>query len=228
MHLFYTDRREEQHIYLHDQEAQHCTRVMRKSIGDQIMALDGKGRQYTAIIEEVSKGLVRAVIDEEIIYESDLKMPHLAFGIIKHPARIEWLIEKVTEVGVHRITPLICTRSEKRNIKKARLEKIIISAAKQSKAFHFPILDDPMTCQEFLESHKDPGYIASWGPEVPELQSITERPSQPCLIIGPEGDFTDQELSTFVNNGYQRVSLGTKRLRTETACVVGCAALMMG
>jgi len=227
MNLFYASQREGHTIYLTDQEANHCTKVLRKTEGSTIHALDGKGAEYTAVITEIKKGSVEARIEEENIYESDKKMPHLAFGIIKHPGRLDWLIEKVTEVGVCRITPLVCRRSEKRRVKKERLEKIILSASKQSKAYHFPVLDEPMTPAELLaDLDHAKGYIASWGPDVPELSKMSDDIDHPCMLIGPEGDFTDEELTTFVNAGFQRVNLGRKRLRAETACVAACTLLM--
>jgi len=226
MNLFYSSSRQDDMIYITGQEAAHCSKVLRKAEGSEVRLLDGKGAEYVAIIKSITKDRIEAVIQSENIYESDPKMPHLAFGMIKHPARLDWLVEKVTEVGVSRITPLICKRSEKRRIKKERIERIILSAAKQSKAYHFPILDEPMTPDDFHRTYPGAGLIASWGPDVPELSLVSVDVSYPKILIGPEGDFTDQELSTFVNIGYQRVNLGKKRLRAETACVVACALLM--
>ncbi len=226
MNLFYSETRDNDAIYITGQEAVHCNKVLRKKEGAEVQVIDGKGGEYTALIKSVTRDRVEAIIQSTIIHESDPKMPHLAFGMIKHPARFDWLIEKVTEVGVSRITPLICKRSEKRKIKKERAEKIILSAAKQSKTYHLPILDEPMTTDEFLQEFPGSGLIASWGPEAQELRHVILDDPHPRMMIGPEGDFTDQELSTFVNAGYLRVNLGRKRLRAETACVVACALLM--
>ncbi len=225
MNLFYSSDREDDIIYITGQEAIHCNKVLRKAEGAEVSILDGQGREYVASIRSISRDRIEAIIQSEVVHDIDPQLPHLAFGIIKHPARLDWLIEKVTEVGVSRITPLLCKRSEKRKIKKERLEKIILSAAKQSKAHHFPILDDPMSPEDFLREFPEPGYIASWGPDVTELSRVSFDHPHPQMLIGPEGDFTDQELSTFVNAGYQRVNLGPKRLRAETACVVACTLI---
>ena len=227
MNLFYASHIDGDEIHITGQEATHCHKVLRSQEGSTVMLMDGIGGVYEAVIEQIYKDRIVAKVKVQHRHELDKRMPHLAFGIIKHPARLEWLIEKITEVGVSRITPLICTRSEKRNIKKDRIQKIMLSAAKQSKAYHFPTLDDPMTIEEFMSQVKRKGYVASWAPDVPELSSKSNTPDHPVMLIGPEGDFTDDELSTFVNAGYRRVNLGSKRLRAETAAVVACTLLMV-
>ncbi len=224
MNVFYSTEILGGKIVLRDQEAQHCTKVLRKGRGEEIYVVDGRGHRYTCEIEDQERSSTTLVIKSTEYRNQDENQPHLAFGLIKNTSRLEWLLEKVTEIGVNRITPLLCKRSERSSWKHDRLQKIVISAMKQSLQYHLPILDEPMSVDQYLASQKLKNrYIASFGEGVPEFNKIEDRCQSPVIMIGPEGDFTPDELTLAVDRGYQRVNLGPTRLRAETACMLGCA-----
>lgn len=226
MNVFFATDIGEEKIILTDQEAQHCMKVLRKSRGEMIHVIDGQGTRFVCEIVDHDRRTVELKIKSKIFEKIDPFLPHIVFGMIKNQTRLEWMLEKVTEIGVGRITPLICTRSEKRTIKRERLEKIILSATKQSLNPYLPILDDPVKAMDFQCSlDATARYIASYGEGIPELHVTLVPQSTPVILIGPEGDFTADELAHFVDVGYQRVNLGKSRLRAETACMVSCTLL---
>lgn len=225
MNAFYSTDFTETKILLTDQEARHCTKVLRKNRGDEIHVLDGKGSIYESVISDIGKDNVELSIISKKHENKNECLPHIAFGLIKNASRIEWMLEKLTEIGVQRIIPLKCQRAERGHLKKERLNKILVSAMKQSMRRYLPILEDPVNIVEFIMNAKSESkYIASYGPEVQELsgQNIG---SNPYIMIGPEGDFTDEEVALSINAGFKRVNLGKSRLRAETATIVACTIL---
>ena len=216
--FFTSDIREDQAI-LHDQEATHVTKVLRKNVGDELIVIDGHGHRHTCVIAAQKRDRVETHIVHSIYRAIDKNLPELAFGLIKNTTRLEWMIEKVTELGVRKIIPLICTRSERDSIKKDRLEKIIISAVKQSLQWYIPELSAPIALSTYLDMPHSPGYIAHLSPAALMLSEQAERYRSAHLLIGPEGDFTDEEISDALGSGYTQVSLGSSRLRAETAAV---------
>lgn len=226
MNVFYSTEINGNKIKLIDQEAQHCIKVLRKGRGEVVNVIDGQGSRYVCELKDHDRRSVDLEVTSKYFLEKEKTLPHLAFGLIKNQTRLEWMIEKVTELGIERITPLICTRSERRSIKRERIEKILISATKQSLNPYLPILDDPIKMNEYqAESSRSNKYIASFGEGIPELSQQGARHLPSVVVIGPEGDFTDDELDYFSTSGYQRVNLGKSRLRAETACIVSCTLL---
>jgi 16S rRNA (uracil1498-N3)-methyltransferase len=160
-------------------------------------------------------------------HENYHKMPyflHIAIAPTKNIERLEWFLEKSTEIGISEITPLLCEHSERKIVKNDRLERVIISAAKQSVKAFFPKLN---SLQEFnlLVTSKFDGekYIAHCNKQdLPLLKNVISLKGKSLILIGPEGDFSPKEVSFALENGFKEISLGTSRLRTETAGIVAC------
>ena len=212
-------------------EAMHATRVLRLKEGDEIFLMDGEGSFFKAQITVAATHHCYYEILErqpqEPQWEGHL---HLAIAPTKMIERMEWLVEKATEVGVDEISFLNCAFSERKIVKLPRLDKIAVSAVKQSHKAWKPVLNDMETFNAFMENPR-PGrkYIAHCYEEVPRVNLFDElrKPSEEkdvTVLIGPEGDFSIDEVKLAVANGYQSVDLGKSRLRTETA---GLAAVMM-
>ncbi|MCM1290729.1 MAG: 16S rRNA (uracil(1498)-N(3))-methyltransferase [Prevotella sp.] len=208
---------------LNEVESGHCIRVLRKSIGDTIYVTDGKGYRYTAEITEANPKRVKAqIIDKTFL------SPHWGFNIIlgiaptKNIDRIEWLLEKATEIGIDQIIPIQCEHSERKIIKTERLEKILVSAMKQSLKSVKPVLR-PLTPLKTLidESFKGQKLICYCADDVERINMtcILKPQSDIMILIGPEGDFSPSEAHYAINNGFIPVSLGQSRLRTETAAL---------
>jgi len=211
---------------LHDQEAQHCQKVLRHKVGDIINVIDGQGHLYKADIIAITKRSVEAAITDKQYFDSPTNRPSIAFGLIKNTTRLEWLIEKITEIGVTTIQPLICQRSEKRHIKEERLLKVILSASKQSKQYHFPVLKPLMKFKDFISQPlEQQGYVAHYVPGQKDIWDMHQTSSASVFLIGPEGDFTNEEHEAAQAAGYQSVNLGQSRLRAETAAMVACTHL---
>ena len=212
-------------------EAMHATRVLRLKEGDEIFLMDGEGSFFKAqITVAASHHCYYEILEQqpqEPQWEGHL---HLAIAPTKMMERMEWLVEKATEVGVDEISFLDCTFSERKMVKLPRLDKIAVSAVKQSHKAWKPVLNDMETFKAFMETPRSGRkYIAHCYEEVPrvnlfdELRKSSEE-EDVTVLIGPEGDFSIDEVKMAVANGYQSVDLGKSRLRTETA---GLAAVMM-
>ncbi len=226
MNVFYATDIIKDKITLRDQEAQHCARVLRKGRGAEVFVIDGKGSRYRCEIDEIKRQTVELSVLSYQRFDPNPGMPHIAFGIMKNMTRLEILLEKITEIGVSEISPIICTRSERTALNMERLEKILISAIKQSLNFYLPVFHRPRTLEDFISAQSgSKRFIASFGPGVPELSSIQGRHENPVMLIGPEGDFTENELSLAIDADFKRVNLGSTRLRAETAAIVACTLL---
>lgn len=229
MHLFYHPHIQGDVIELDEQESKHAIRVLRLSRGDGVTLVDGRGGWYEArIIEDHPKRCklqIESYIPEYLPQSYSL---HLAVAPTKNTDRFEWFIEKATEIGISEITPLICARSERKEVKPERLEKIIISAMKQSLKAFKPVLHDPIDMESFLQVRRSGTLgIAHCYPSerrgVKELESSGDY----TLMVGPEGDFTEEEIALAMEAGYLPFHLGDSRLRTETAALFITAAISL-
>lgn len=223
MIIFYTTEINDQNAYFRDEEARHCSKVLRKRVGDIIVFTDGLGFFYEGTILNISK--TECVVDIKKKWEVPKHNYSLTIAIspTKNQARIEWFLEKVVEIGIDRIIPLICKRTEKRNLKRKRLDNILISASKQSLKAHFPVLDKAITFEDFIKSQtSSQTYIAHLNKETKYLGRVIQPSNSVIILIGPEGDFTDEELKMAFDHNISPVTLGNSRLRTETAGVVAC------
>ncbi len=212
---------------LSEEESQHCVRVLRYTRGDEILLTDGRGTTYTArITNPHPKHCEFEIISQEKQQKAHNFHLHIAIAPTKNIERLEWMIEKCTEIGIDEITPLLCRFSERKQIREDRLEKIILSAAKQSLTPYLPKLN-PLTTFEQLIQHADEEkrFIAHCYKENKRelAEEIGKAIGKDTLVlIGPEGDFSEEEIKLALQNNYIPVSLGNTRLRTETAGVVAC------
>lgn len=223
--MFYTPDIETLHE-LPREEAAHCSRVLRKGEGDTITLTDGKGSFYQATITAASPKRVLFQIESEEIQESfwNGKL-HLAVAPTKNMDRNEWLAEKATEIGFDHLTFLKCRYSERKVIKRERVEKIMVSAMKQSLKARLPQLDEMVDFKAFVKQEfsgqKFIAYCYSEGAEgLPvrtELQDLIDPAQDTLVLIGPEGDFSEEEIQMAFDHGFIPVLLGPSRLRTETA-----------
>lgn len=219
MIIFLGQKSSDNTVSLLESEVQHCVKTLRKKTGDEIIVHDGKGYEYRANIIELSKKSVTAEIIETIEHPP-LTPLHLTISLTKNLDRIEWLVSKGTEIGVTDFTFVRCKRSEKYHFRYERMRRIIESACKQSLKYHFPSLSESvLTFNQSLQqkdtySHR---LIASYSSDNPNLGTLANEIKSAHIMIGPEGDFIDEEVALAVEHGYQRVNLGSQRLRTETA-----------
>ncbi len=229
MHLFYSPMVLTGEFELPEEEAHHARSVLRLSIGVTIGLLDGKGTMAEAEIVAVDKRQVLVSVVSTKLAHPERRAPiHLAVAPTKQIERFEWLLEKCTEIGVDRITPLATERTERDRFRHDRLERIMVGAMKQSQRAWLPRLDEMTTINGLI----DQGIPAQrWfgrceGERHP-LTRIYRTAEQVLLLIGPEGDFTPEEADRLLAQGFGAVSLGEARLRTETAAVTACAYMNM-
>lgn len=225
MQLFYAPEITLPRYTLSEEESKHCIRVLRMGCGDELHITDGRGTMYRCkIVDDNVKRCMVEVIDQQNEFE---KLPYeLTIGVAptKNIDRLEWFLEKATEVGISAVYPLLCEHSERKEIKHEREERVITSAVKQSlKAYH-PTLH-PMTTFRQLAAMPFDGdkYIAHCNSEFGEreyLGRLIKKGGNILILIGPEGDFSPEEINFALQNGFKAISLGKERLRTETAALV--------
>jgi len=223
MHLFYTPDISSNQYTLPEPESKHCIKVLRLKKGDIIHLSDGNGNLFkTVISDDHPKRCMLEVINIQKDYRKRNYKIHMAVAPTKNINRYEWFLEKATEIGVDEITPLICEHSERRVIKPERLNKVITAAMKQSlKAYH-PKLNNAIKFKEILKNKKS-GYIAYCSDEYRDhLKTIYQKGEDALILIGPEGDFSKEEVDAAIEAGFKPVSLGMNRLRTETAALAAC------
>ena len=222
MHLFYTPDIDTT-LELPQEEAAHAIRVLRLTEGDEVMLTDGKGSFYRAEIDMISgkRCYVRIVetTTPDPLWRGHL---HLAMAPTKNMDRIEWFAEKATEIGFDELTFLDCRFSERRVVKTERVEKILVSAMKQSLKPTLPILNGMTPFDKFIaQPFAGQKFIAHCyeGEKEPLMQAL--KPGEDALVlIGPEGDFSPEEVEKAIVNGFRPITLGKSRLRTETAALV--------
>ena len=210
---------------LPEEESQHAVRVLRLKAGDEIEIVDGKGNFFRAVIMNANHNQCSFEIREAIadFGKKDYRL-HIAIAPTKNIDRFEWFIEKAVEIGIDEITPLICRFSERKVIKPERIEKIIVAAAKQSQKAYFPVLNPLCNFNDFIKTASAAQkFIAHcYESDKKPLQQVLKKSSDVIILIGPEGDFSVDEVQFATGNNYQPVSLGNSRLRTETAGIVAC------
>jgi 16S rRNA (uracil1498-N3)-methyltransferase len=209
-------------------QSNHCIKVLRHRAGDDINVVDGEGGFYTAKISsaDAKQCLFEIESKTENFGKRDFQV-HIAIAPTKNTDRFEWFLEKATEIGIDEITPLICEHSERRKINNERCEKILITAMKQSHRAYLPKLNKltpfkNFTSTLFTSSHL---FICHWGEENGDLKNAYQKGTDAVILIGPEGDFSENEISHAIEKQFIVVNLGTNRLRTETAGIVACDAI---
>lgn len=218
--LFYTDNISQGLVAFDEEESRHLAGVLRRKVGDRLWATDGKGQLVEAEIAEVGKKQVLArILQTKTVPRARTARLHLAIAPTKQMDRLEWMLEKATEVGIDEVTPIFCQRSERDTLRTDRLEKILISAMKQSLQAWLPRLNAPVKAGQLIRTAEaSQKYICWCAPDaLPALKDSLKPDRDALVLIGPEGDFTEAEVQLARENGFVEVGLGTNRLRTETA-----------
>jgi 16S rRNA (uracil1498-N3)-methyltransferase len=227
MQLFYTPDIDPSHpqYFLNEEESKHAIRVMRLEKGEEVQLIDGKGGLYAAtILDAHPKRTILQISSLIPVFNKRNHHLHIAIAPTKNIERTEWFLEKATEIGIDEISLIICQRSERREVKAERLNKIITSAVKQSiKAYH-PVLNEPLSFNQLLaKPFSGQKFIAHCdeGDKI-YLKSGLVRHGNYLILIGPEGDFTPAEINDALNIDFKAITLGESRLRTETAALEAC------
>ncbi|MFD0766608.1 16S rRNA (uracil(1498)-N(3))-methyltransferase [Mucilaginibacter lutimaris] len=227
MQLFYTPDIDPKlsEYFLSEEESKHAVRVLRLNVGDAVTLIDGIGGLYNAkIMDAHPKRTILQINSVTQEFNKRNHYLHIAIAPTKNLDRVEWFLEKATEIGIDEISLIICQRSERKEAKVERLDKIITSAIKQSiKAYH-PVLNTPVNFNHFVRQPFDgQKFIAHCdeGQKISLAQSI-EKQNRYLILIGPEGDFSPTEVEAALQNGYKAITLGESRLRTETAALEAC------
>jgi 16S rRNA (uracil1498-N3)-methyltransferase len=227
VNLFYQPLIDQGIRYLDDEESRHVVRVLRRKNGDPLLITDGKGIFYDAVITRDDPHRCTFDIRQERPEPSKNFSIHIAISPTKNADRIEWFVEKSVEFGIDAITLLECDHTERSFSKTDRLKKIAVSAMKQSLKAFVPTIRELTSFTTFVPAQQSgQRFIAHVDSENPHLLMDKARPAQACVVlIGPEGDFSSDELTLAAQHGFQKVSLGPSRLRTETAGMAACHIL---
>jgi 16S rRNA (uracil1498-N3)-methyltransferase len=225
MQLFYTPDIIGREYDLNEVESKHAVRVLRLSKGDYLQLVDGKGNFYEAQIAEANPKKCRVSITKHFAeFEKRNHYLHLAVAPTKNIDRFEWFLEKATEIGVDEVTPILCSRSERKVVKDDRLEKVAIAAMKQSLKAYLPKVNPLVSFKDLIDTgFEGKKFIAHcYEQDKRELKNELANSSSILILIGPEGDFSEEEIKMATEKQFIPVSLGKSRLRTETAGVVAC------
>jgi 16S rRNA (uracil1498-N3)-methyltransferase len=226
MQIFYAPDIDGNKYTLDQNESKHLVRVMRMSKGSEVRLIDGKGNLYEGVISEPDQ--IRCIIEitgRIVDFEKRNYHLHIAISPLKNPERFEWFVEKSVEIGIDEITPLISRNTEKPGIKTERINNLIISAMKQSLKASKPVLNSPCNFREFISSDKKGiCMIAHCEKSIlrKKVSEVYSRNENALILIGPEGDFSNEEIRSALDHGFLSVHLGSSRLRTETAGVAAC------
>jgi 16S rRNA (uracil1498-N3)-methyltransferase len=225
-YFFCEDIPEEKQFALPEDTSRHCIQVLRMQQGGQMILTDGKGLLLTTTILNPDRKHCVVNVDERRHENQNNRNNVIGISLLKNTGRFEWFLEKATEIGITEIIPLICKRTEKQFFRKERMQQILVAAMLQSQQAWLPVLHDPVSFEKAItDSSYSTKLIAHCEEE--KKQRITEAVSSndTVILIGPEGDFTPDEIQVALQRNYTPVSLGATRLRTETAGVVAAALL---
>ena len=225
MELFYQENIENDQLesVFSIEESKHIVKVLRKKNGDQISVTNGKGLQWNGEITHSYKKVIARKVNS-ILHKNKVPKLHIAIAPPKNNDRMEWFLEKSTEIGITQITPIICDHSERKVIKDLRMKKILIGAIKQSNQFYLPQINPICDYKSFMKKKFSEIKMIAHCREgtKKELHKIEKIQSPLLILIGPEGDFSEKEIEIARANSFIEISLGNKRLRTETAGVFAC------
>ncbi|HEV7379159.1 MAG TPA: RsmE family RNA methyltransferase [Dyadobacter sp.] len=229
MHLFY--KTEHKFNELDEEEARHCTKVLRLSSGDIIYITDGQGLLQKCQLDVQGRKIKYNILGSEMIPRRSYSI-NMAIAPTKKAERNEWMVEKMTEMGVERIDFIVTTNTIKESLNRVinlgRLQKIAVAAMKQSQQFYLPDITINHHFNEFIKSRTEKTKLIAYVPDnqlSEHVIKLAEKGGETVLLIGPEGDFTPEEVEFVLQQGFVTTSLGATRLRTETAAVAGCHAV---
>jgi 16S rRNA (uracil1498-N3)-methyltransferase len=215
-------------VVLNEENSKHIVQVLRMQNGKQIKLTDGFGNVFLVEITDAHKKKCSVKIIERTKHESPANKVCIAVSPVKNNSRLEWFLEKATEIGVTEIVLLMCERTEKQNIRLDRMKGILISAMLQSQQAWLPILEEPKKYEKFIKEVKTENKFIAHCEENKKTslkQIRNQLTNQSTILIGPEGDFTPQEIALALENNFTTVALGETRLRTETAALVAATLL---
>ncbi len=231
MQLFFNPNLNNNTVELPEDESKHCVRVLRKKIGDEIILIDGKGNKATCkIIDDNPKKCKLEIVDKVSFLKNKIGL-HIAIAPTKNFDKMDWMLEKCTEIGVSEITFIETENSERNKVNIERCDKILIQSIKQSKQYWLPKLNNIISFQQFILNQKttDLNCLMAWCNEhTKTINETFDLKKSTLLLIGPEGDFTEQEAKMALDNNFKTISLGKNILRTETAAVYACAVINNG
>lgn len=227
MHKVYHPSSLSETVILSEEESRHLSKVLRKKNGDQVILLDGKGTKADAIITHSHPKKTQLLVQHlsSVEKRSDTTIT-IGIAPTKNTSRLEWFIEKATEIGVDRIIPLACKHNERKVLKTDRLNKVAVSAMKQSGQLFLPKIDELTPIKEVIQNQ--PNGLIAYCPDrtaQPTLLNEVKNRSDILLLIGPEGDFSEEEINFAKQYHYQSIGLGTSILRTETAGIFACSII---
>lgn len=225
--FFFVEGLSSNKIILDEDTSKHIINVLRMQKGEQVLLTDGKGKKAKASI--VDDNRKKCIVEISSVETEQNRKSKIAIGIslTKNASRFEWFLEKATEIGVNEIIPLICARTEKEKFRFDRMQNILISAMLQSQQCWLPVLHEPTNFRESVQLTFQQKFIAhceETNKQWLSSQQLNNSTSQ-LILIGPEGDFTHEEIETALKNNFTPVSLGNTRLRTETAGIVAATLL---
>lgn len=237
MHLFYTPDINSDTYTLSEDESKHCIKVLRLRMGDSIVLIDGKGGWYEATIKDDNqKSCVVDIVNTKKEYGKRNLHLHIAVAPTKNMNRLEWFTEKSTEIGIDEITPIDCQNIKRTVVKTERLHRVTISAIKQSYKSYLPKVNDMTEFSKLIADSNDydgQKFIAHCYPSInakgednkTHIKNTYKKGGNALILIGPEGDFTQDEVALALSKGFEEISLGEGRLRTETAALYACIAV---
>lgn len=231
MQLFYISDIQSgaQSFFFDKEESKHIVKVLRKRESDKILITNGLGYLFTSEIISASEKKCEVRIISESFYKPTPFYTHIAVAPTKMNDRLEWFLEKATEIGIHEITPIICDNSERKVYKIDRAEKIVQSAMKQSLQMYLPKINEPISYSQFVKQQLDGQKFIAHCEETERkaFQNEIEPNEKVTILIGPEGDFSAKEIQLALENQFIPVTLGSTRLRTETAALVACHTIVI-
>jgi 16S rRNA (uracil1498-N3)-methyltransferase len=231
MQLFYNSdiKKRDATFFFDKEESKHIVKVLRKKEGDKVFITNGLGYLFESEIILASEKKCEVKITKESYQQPDSFYTHIAVAPTKMNDRMEWFLEKATEIGIHEITPIICEHSERKVYKIDRAEKIIQAAMKQSLHYYLPKINEPVLFSQFVKSNNEGQRFIAHCEETDKksFQKTIAKNEKVTILIGPEGDFSTKEIHLAMANHFIPVTLGNTRLRTETAALVACHTLAL-
>ncbi len=217
-------------VILDEDTSKHIVQVLRMQNGEQLQLTDGKGNLFTGVITDNNRKRCAVAILQTTNHQPQTRKISIAISLLKNTSRFEWFLEKATEIGVSEIIPLVCARTEKTAFKYDRMKSILVSAMLQSQQCWLPVLQEPIKFNQLVQAASHPQKLIAHCEETGVKQPLsTLQPvgASAIILIGPEGDFTPEEIQLALGNNFSAATLGTTRLRTETAGVVAASLLCL-